>query len=336
MTNQFFHPGQVWLDTDGKPIQAHGGGILSDQGTHYWFGENKDGHTVYDPCKGFLHRVDVIGIACYSSQDLLNWKNEGIVLPAVKDDPTHDLHPGKVLERPKVIYNSRTRQYVMWAHVDTSDYEYARAGVAVSDRPTGPYRYLGSLQPNGADSRDMTVFQDEDSQAYLIFSSEWNRTLHIVLLDEDYVHPTGLEARILENRAREAPAMFKHNGHYFLISSGCTGWDPNPAEYAVADSPLGPWTAMHNPCVGHGARVTFNAQSTFVLPVANKPGAFIFMADQWKKENLCDSRYVWLPIQIHNDQIRIEWLERWNLSFFRPSNGSHDSSRADMPVRGDK
>jgi len=316
MTITFFQPGQVWHDTDGTPIQAHGGGVLYDQGTYYWFGENKDGDTVYDAQKGLLHRVDVIGISCYSSQDLLNWKNEGVVLPAVKDDPTHDLHPSKVLERPKVVYNSRTKQYVMWAHVDTSDYEYARVGVAVSDCPTGPYRYLGSLQPNGADSRDMTVFQGQDGKAYLIFSSEWNRTLRVVLLDEDYLCPTHVEARILENRSREAPAMFRLNERYYLISSGCTGWDPNQAEYAVANSPLGPWTVMGNPCVGHGAQVNFNAQSTFVLPVVDLPGAFIFMADQWKKENLCDSRYAWLPIQIHDDQVQIEWQERWSLSFF--------------------
>lgn len=43
----YFYPGQIWLDTDGKPIQAHGGGILYDEETrmYYWYGENKDGPT---------------------------------------------------------------------------------------------------------------------------------------------------------------------------------------------------------------------------------------------------------------------------------------------------
>ena len=42
-----------------------------------------------------------------------------------------------VIERPKVIYNDKTKKYVMWMHIDKRHYEYARAGVAVSDKVTG-------------------------------------------------------------------------------------------------------------------------------------------------------------------------------------------------------
>ena len=100
------------------------------------------------------YRTDVTGVSCYSSKDLLNWKFEGIVLPAVKDDEKHDLHPSKVLERPKVIYNEKTKKFVMWAHVESADYSKACAGVAVSDSPTGTFTYVGSFRPNGAMSRD--------------------------------------------------------------------------------------------------------------------------------------------------------------------------------------
>jgi len=50
----FYHPGRVWLDTDGKPIQAHGGGVLYDERTqtYYWYGENKDGKTYKAHTKG--------------------------------------------------------------------------------------------------------------------------------------------------------------------------------------------------------------------------------------------------------------------------------------------
>jgi hypothetical protein len=309
-----FRPGQVWLDTNGNPIQAHGGGILFDQGVYYWFGEDKSGPTQLDLANGFLHRVDVSGIHCYSSSDLYNWKDEGLVLSAVVEDPTHDLHPSKVAERPKVIYNARTHKYVMWLHIDTADYAYARAGVAVSDRPNGPYQYLGSLRPNGAMSRDMTLFKDEDGQAYHLFSSEHNQTMHVSRLAPDYLQPNWEEARIFENLSREAPAIFKHAGSYYLISSGCTGWDPNPAEYAVASDLFGPWEIQGNPCEGAGAEITYQAQSTYILPVAGRPGKFIFMADIWKKENLTDSRYVWLPLRIVGGKLRIEWLDEWDLS----------------------
>ena len=49
-----FEPGAVWLDTDGRPIQAHGGGMLFDRGVYYWFGENKDAPNTdrRRPCSG--------------------------------------------------------------------------------------------------------------------------------------------------------------------------------------------------------------------------------------------------------------------------------------------
>lgn len=316
MKNTAFHPGKVWSDTDGNPIQAHGGGVLYANGMYYWYGENKDAETNLDPARGSLHRVDVIGVSCYSSTDLLNWKNEGVVLPAAQNDPSHDLHPSKVLERPKVLHNPHTGQYVLFAHVDTADYRYASIGIATSDQPAGPYHYLGSVQPGGADSRDMTAFQDDDGTAYLFFSSEWNKTLHIVQLSEDYLTPTTIAAKAFVNESREAPAIFKHRGKYYLISSGCTGWDPNQAEIAIADHPLGPWTLIGNPCTGPGAEITFQAQSTFVLPVAGKTDAYIAIFDQWRKENLRDSRYLWLPITFHNEQIEIRWLDQWDLSVF--------------------
>ena len=314
--NKSFKPGEIWLDTDREPIQAHGGGILYDDGVYYWFGENKDGENYLDESKGFLHRVDVIGVSCYSSTDLLNWKNEGVVLPAEPDDPQSDLHPSKVFERPKVLRNPKTGKYILFAHADTADYEFAHIGIAVSDQAAGPYEYLGSIQPNGNDSRDMTAFMDEDGKAYLFFSSEWNKTLHIVQLDDDFLQPTNVATRAFINQSREAPAVFKHRGKYYLISSGCTGWDPNQAEIAVADAPLGPWNVLGDPCVGPDADITFYAQSAFVLPVAGKPEAFIAMFDRWKKENLRDSRYVWLPVIFEDGIPKIAWHDEWDLSIF--------------------
>ena len=306
------NPGEIWLDTDGNPIQAHGGGMLYHEGLYYWYGENKDGDSWLPDCniEWDGYRVEAVGIQCYSSKDLLHWKNEGLVLPAVQDDPSHDLYTGKVIERPKVLYNGQSKQFVLWMHIDTMDYLYARVGIAVSDSPTGPFRYLGSLAPDKSDSRDMTVFQDSDSQAYLIYSSAWNSELHISLLTEDYLKPAGPVAHAFvtneRNKGPESPAVFKYQHKYYMITSRCTGWDPNPAEYAVADLIMGPWKVMGNPCVGPGAETTFESQGTFVFEVADRPGSFIFMADRWKKVELRDSRYIWLPIQIKDENISIK------------------------------
>jgi hypothetical protein len=87
---------------------------------------------------------------------------------------------------------------------------------------------------------------------------------------------------------------------------------------AVADSMLGKWTSLGNPCRGDTTQVntTFGSQGTFVLPVAGKPDAFIFMADRWHPGNAIDGRYVWLPIQFENDKPVIKWLPEWDLNLF--------------------
>ena len=282
--NTEFIPGEVWKDTDGNPINAHGGGLLYHNGTYYWYGEYKKGKTVLPEWATWeCYRTDVTGVGCYSSKDLLNWKFEGIVLPAVKNDPDHDLHPSKVLERPKVVYNKKTGKFVMWAHVESADYSKACAGVAVSDSPVGPFN---------------------------------NATMYISLLTDDYLKPSGRFTRNFVKESREAPAVFKYDGKYYMLSSGCTGWDPNVAEIAVADSIMGTWKTIGNPCTGPDADKTFYAQSTYVQPVIGKKDAYIAMFDRWKKKDLEDSRYVWLPVLIKDGKITIPWHEKWDFSIF--------------------
>jgi hypothetical protein len=310
-----FRPGEVWKDTEGNIINAHGGGFLFQNGKYYWFGEIKKGETWLVPGQNWeCFRVVAGGISCYSSENLVDWKFEAVALAPDTRDSASDIHTSKVLERPKVIYNEKTKKYVMWLHIDSQDYSYARAGVAVSDKPEGPYTYLGSIRPNNEMSRDMTLFRDDDGKAYHIFSSENNATMHISLLTEDYLKPTGTEKRIFINKSREAPAMFRHNSKYYLITSACTGWAPNAAMIASADTILGEWKELYNPCKGPGSDSTFLSQSTYVLPVEGKPDNFIFVADRWNKANLEDSRYVWLPLVFSNDSAVIEWKDEWKLN----------------------
>jgi len=313
-----FRPGEIWMDTAGHPINAHGGGMLFHNGVYYWYGENKEGRTwLPESTKSWDgYRVDVTGIRCYSSTNLLDWQDRGLVLKAVPDNPAHDLHPSKVCERPKVVFNALTKKFVMWMHIDSEDYEAARAGVAIADEPTGPFTYLASVRPEGQGSQDQTVFQDDDGKAYRIYASERDDTTYISLLTDDYLKHSGKFVRVFVKRRMEAQAVFKHAGKYWLIASDCTGWDPNPARSAVAQSIWGPWTELGNPCRGPDADRSFGGQSAFVFPVAGRKDAFILMADRWNKTNLPESRYLWLPIQFRDDKCVVEWMTAWNLSFF--------------------
>lgn len=318
-----FRPGHIWLDTQGQPIQAHGGGILRYNNVYYWYGEDRapGGHGV---------------VACYSSTNLYDWQGEGVVLsrqalPRPGGRPTF-------VERPKVLFNSRTGKFVMWMHLDQRGYHYARAGIAISDHPAGPFKFLKAIRPItaqfgfpadgpnqqrkfGGTFRDMNLFENDDGKAYVFYASENNWTMYVVQLNNQFTGPKtpAVEnktwARILVHRMREAPAPFKYHGRYYLITSACTGWRPNEAGYAVADRILGPYISKGNPCIGPGAKNTFGSQSTFVLPVPGQPGKFIFMADRWRPWNLPDSRYVWLPLTMKPDgSCTIRWRSRWNLS----------------------
>jgi beta-xylosidase len=264
-----FHPGKVWCDTSGNPIQAHGGGLLWNGDKYYWYGEHRGTSTVATADKPD-GRTETIGVSCYSSDNLLDWFFEGIALTPKPHDPDSDLYIGNELERPKVIYNMSTGQFVMWFHIDKARngrYVYARTGVATASSATGPFTFIRSFRPNGCESRDMTVFQDDDGSAYLVYSSEDNSTTHISKLFEDYLSVQDEYTRVFPGRYREAPAVCKHEGRYYLLTSGCTGWNPNEAEYAVADHPLGEWKVMGNPCTGTSEPImtTFDSQSRGVL-----------------------------------------------------------------------
>jgi len=348
--NKTIKSGQIWPDDKGVHINAHGGGIMKYGNTYYWFGEHKADTT----------SSAMVGVMCYSSDDLVNWKNRGVAL-SVSDEKGHDTERGCILERPKVIYNKATKKFCMWFHLELKGrgYSAARYGVAVSDKPEGPYKFLYSKRANagiypiefkdeqksimdtlnadnfkewwtptwyeavtkglilkrdfgtGQMARDMTLYIDDDGKAYHIFSSEENLTLHIAELTNDFLHHSGRYTRVAPGGQNEAPAIFKKDGTYWMITSGCTGWAPNEARMFSAPSIWGPWTQHPNPCVGPRANKTFGGQSTYILPVSDQ---YIFMADIWRPNHPSDARYIWLPIEFDNGKPVIRWQDEWELS----------------------
>ncbi len=355
--------GETMYDTNGKQIQAHGGQIqqltVDGDTKWYWIGEDKTNG--YQPTEG---------IHLYSSEDLYNWTDEGVILRTMENSDQFetdqnfsglygdytaeekerifiDLDKNNcVIERPKMLYNEKTEKYVIWFHADgstsgsDSNYGKAKAGVAVSDSPTGPFRLLGSYKLNYHDDpdadfgfdgwegrgsvRDMNLFKDDDGTAYVIYSSEGNRTMYISKLNEDYTqlavdHDEAVEGtdftRNFIGSSREAPAMFQYRDKYYLMTSGCTGWDPNQAKYAVADNPMGPWTDMGDPCTDEESETTYRTQSTCIFPVDAENGKYIYMGDRWTSGDLKNSRYVWLPVDFQpDDKIALRRYENWDLS----------------------
>jgi hypothetical protein len=352
--NHSFKPGQIWPDNGGKHINAHGGGILFYNDTYYWFGEYRLPRLEKDKSR--------YGVSCYSSKDLLNWKNEGLVLTVI-NDTSSALRPGCIIERPKVIYNNKTGKFVMWFHHELKGqgYKAALTGVAVSDNVTGPYKYIRSLRPDagvwplnfpdkfkkanpkdsslkkwsdewitavkeglfvrrdfkrGQMSRDMTLFVDKDGKAYHVHAAEENMTLHFSELTDDYLDFTGRYIRVLPAESNEAPTIFLAKGKYYLLTSGTTGWKPNPGRLSASRKIFGEWKNIGNPFKGteHENNVSFDSQGTQILPVHGIKNAFIYMGDRWNPENLSNSRYIWLPVEWEKGNPIVKWYPNWNLS----------------------
>ena len=345
--------GEVWHDTAGHVINAHGGCVMEHGGRYWLYGE----HKVY----GTQGNVAHVGVHCYSSDDLASWRDEGIAL-AVSGDPKSDIADGCVLERPKVVYCSKTGRFVMYFHLERPGRGYSdgRIGIAVADSPSGPFAFLRSARPtpgtypvnarpeekgevalersrkewevacgrtgegekaliypahvaDGQDSRDMTLYVDDDGRAWLVHSSERNSTLHFDELTDDYLGFTGRWWRFAEKDWTEAPALCKKDGWYFLVGSDCTGWAPNEARYYRARSLTGPWERVGNPCRGVnpanglGPEKTWGGQSNYIL--RTRDGRYIAMFDIWNPENQVDSRLVWLPVEFGENEMTITWKE---------------------------
>lgn len=254
-----------------------------------------------------------------------------------------------ITERPKVIYNDSTDQYVMVFHADgvlynnadlnswvaggcqgncsASRYSRAMVGFATSDTPFGPFKLVNMTRMNYdleysedrlGEARDMTVFVDKGvdrngdgvDDAYVIYSSEMNAKLYVSLLNAGYTGPIAqgddavagedYAARILSDNSREAPAMFKYDGWYYLITSGTDGWNSTEHIYYRSRDIFSGWEQVGNPALNDTGKC-FNTQVTYVIPIDAENGKFIYMADRWNGNDLSDSRTVWLPIRMNVD-----------------------------------
>ena len=291
-------PGAVWRDNQGRQIQAHGGGILDYQRTWYWFGEDRT--PGLDPSQRY--------VSCYSSRDLLHWTFRG--RPVQLSDPEH-LGPHWVLERPKVFYSPLTHHFVMYVHLDDAGYKAARVATLVSNRVTGPYKYVRSFRPLGFESRDIGQFVDDDGSAYLIFESRPSGGFYIAQLSPDRLSVEKQVAFI--PMPLEGGALVRDGGLYYVLGSHMSGWRPNPNVYATARNLAGPWSEFHE--IAPGSPDTYGSQSNMLLKVeGTKSSAVIFMGDIWKPRSLGDSRYLWMPLQINGSAMLLGPPAPWSIN----------------------
>jgi beta-xylosidase len=186
------------------------------------------------------------GFDAFSSPDLVHWTKHANVLD-IKDIPWAK----KALWAPAIVRNGGKYYFFFAANDIQSDKEVGGIGVAVADKPDGPFRDLigkpliGAFH-NGAQPIDQFVFHDDDGTWYMIYGG-WKHA-NIVKLKPDF---TGVEPMADGTVYKEitpapeyveGPLMFKRNGKYYFMWSegGWTGPDYSVA-YAIGDSPMGPF-----------------------------------------------------------------------------------------------
>lgn len=222
---------------------------------------------------------------------------------------------------------------------DVGSYSRAMLGFAVADNPFGPYKVVnvqrmhwgaGCHEDNPGMARDMGTYidynEEDEDIAYAIYSSEENQYMYISRLDDTFTtwavpqdkakDGVDFKSRILgERKSREAPAIFRHKGYYYLMTSGCTGWAPNAATFHRSSMLFGPYEEVGNPCIGDGSDRTFDSQSTYFIRYNPQKGQFIYFGDRWWSNDLPESRYVLLPVELddENHKFTLHYTEHWSL-----------------------
>ena len=345
-------PGQEWPDRKGEHINAHGGGLLFHEGKYYWDGENRPargfttevGVEVYSSSD--LMNWEDEGVALAVSEEAGHDIERGCIMerPKVVRNPK----TGKfvMLFHLELKGKGYAAARVGFAESDSpvGPFRFIRslrpnAGKWPTDFSRRDIRKAKKLKeadykewwtpewreaireglllardvPGGQMSRDMTVYVDDDGKAYHIYSAEENLTLNLAELTDDYLDYTGRYVRIAPGGQNEAPTIFKRDGVYWMITSGCTGWAPNEARMFKAASLWGPWEQLPSPFVGKDAKKSFHTQGTYIFKVEGTEDGFVFMADRWNPQSLKNSRHIWLPIDFEADGMPvIRWVDSWS------------------------
>ncbi|MDD6926458.1 MAG: family 43 glycosylhydrolase [Candidatus Borkfalkiaceae bacterium] len=343
-------PGKTWYDSNGKRIQAHGGSILYAEGKFWWYGENKEGITgrsTGEPCRFWHH-----GVKLYSSVDLYNWKDEGFAMKE-SDDVNNPFYPGNIMDRPHIIFNKKTQTYVLWAKTARGDFTDASFSVCVG-KDLHSFSFLKGISPSPHHAGDFDLFE-ANGKAYIVYENPHSEMICRELTN-DY---TGLTDNFVSELkaecppyVREAPAFFERNGRRFIITSGTTGYYPNPSKTSEITDLFEIWRDLGDICVNDKNRNSFKAQFSSVFKHPFVKDLYIAIGDRWltdltedlpdmeevfyglfsekgKKiveaaelssfsdENTSEADYVWLPIRFKEDGTPyIEWLREWKIDSF--------------------
>lgn len=304
------HNDFYWTDDNGEHIYTRSGCMAQFNGTYYWYGGRQPRfHDQY----------------CYTSTDLVHWACKGVIL---KTDVE--------VNRIDVLYNEKTKRYVMFMKYDGND---AKFGIATAEKPEGPFTFKKKMLIDDAVIGDMSMFKDDDGKAYLCYVS-WAKGVNaqhgIYRMSDDYLTP---EKRIhlWDIPYREAPHMFKRHGIYYYWTSKTALIDSSGTKYYTARKLEGPWSPP-KPLETPGSTNSWDTQVDFVFPIKGKRGTlYMYAGDRWIKDAKAgrNGDYVWLPMKFDGDEPVVDYYQDWELNPAQGTWHAFDPARnlaADKPA----
>lgn len=288
--------GNLWLTAQGDTVQAHAPGFLKIKDTWYMVGEDR----------GREWRPDV---NLYSSKDLQNWTFEKKIIENGVTSP--ELGTRRMIERAKLLYNKKTKRYVVWCHWESSNYGASEAACFSSPNINGPYRMEWSGRPLGIKSRDCNIFVDTDGTAYFISTTEENQHLGLFRLSDDYLSIVE-HTQLFPWQRREAPAIVRLGNKYFMFSSACTGWAPNQCKLSWSYDLKSGWSQLEN----IGDNKAFRTQPAAILEIkGSKSTTHLYVGDRWKDPTLSQSKTIILPITFTDTSCHFQYRDSFEINF---------------------
>lgn len=274
-TGHSIRPGELWLDTEGKAIHAHGFQIFAaEDGTFYWYGENKE-HTHLGS------NVWTWGVRAYRSRDFYNWEDLGLIIEPDTVNPLSPLHYSQTLDRPHILYNKGTGKWVCWIKSMDTDGFFV---VLQADRFEGPYSLVKQFKPEGFGVGDFDMYVDEQTGRGYVWFERPHWEMICAELTEDYLGTNGKFSEhfvgIRPPFTREAPAHFVYQGRHYMFTSGTTGYVHNPSQVCVFDDYHGEYRDLGCPHINDKYEDSFGSQITSVIRI---PGSqlYVALADRW-------------------------------------------------------
>lgn len=206
-------------------------------------------------------------------------------------------YPDVKMEGNAFRYNPKTGKVVLSSHYeDQKGYTAAKIYLA-QITPKGKLEVGTMERPLGHDSRDQSLFIDDDNTAYLLSATNTNKDINIYKLDASWTKPIALVNTICKGLHRETPAIIKKDGEYYFFSSKASGWYPSQTMYTSTTDLAGEWTPVRE----IGNNTTFDAQFNRISKVGNNYGVWSYHWGAQRKYKTPDGNFPRISIAAFNN-----------------------------------